>query len=294
MKNLTIILSALLVLVLVSCKPEPVVVDPPSANFTYTVDGKTVSFTSTSTGGESYAWDFGDGSTGAGATVDHAYTANGSYIVELTVTNESGSDSKQEVLEIINVVVDGDFSDWESIAVAMTGVGTVTSVKLENLGNNKLFVYVEGTDSLTDLTQIMIDTDNDQTTGALIDWLFVAGGEDILIEGSLPSGADQSGAIFECDPCDGSSPGNWNWGATPVSENIADFIVASEMKSVPGGLAYELSLDLTALGKPINSDGLGIAIIDVSLATWGPVGSAPALLDAVNNPDATMHRYVFN
>lgn len=294
MKNLTIILSALLVLVLVSCKPEPVVVDPPSANFTYTVDGKTVSFASTSTGGESYAWDFGDGSTGAGATVDHAYTANGSYIVELTVTNESGSDSKQEVLEIINVVVDGDFSDWESIAVAITGAGTVTSVKLENLGNNKLFLYIEGTDSLTALTQIMIDTDNDQTTGALIDWLFVAGGEDILIEGSLPSGADQYGAIYECAPCDGNNPGNWNWGATPVSENIADFIVASEMKSIPGGLAYELSLDLTALGKPINSDGLGIAVIDVSSATWGPVGSAPALLDAVNNPDATMHRYSFN
>jgi len=37
-----------------------------------------------------YAWDFGDGSTGSGAQPLHAYTSPGTYIVTLTVTNDRG------------------------------------------------------------------------------------------------------------------------------------------------------------------------------------------------------------
>ena len=38
----------------------------------------------------SYAWDFGDGSSGAGVTTSHAYGAAGTYTVQLTVTNAEG------------------------------------------------------------------------------------------------------------------------------------------------------------------------------------------------------------
>jgi chitodextrinase len=34
-----------------------------------------------------YTWDFGDGSTGSGATVSHTYGAIGTYTVTLTVGN---------------------------------------------------------------------------------------------------------------------------------------------------------------------------------------------------------------
>ena len=39
----------------------------------------------------SYAWDFGDGGTGAGAFVQHAYAAAGTYTVTLTVTDDLGA-----------------------------------------------------------------------------------------------------------------------------------------------------------------------------------------------------------
>ena len=37
-----------------------------------------------------YAWDYGDGSTGTGATASHTYAAPGTYPVTLTVTDENG------------------------------------------------------------------------------------------------------------------------------------------------------------------------------------------------------------
>ncbi len=48
--------------------------------------GQRVWFTSTSTGGRSYLWDFGDGSTATGASASHAYASAATWNVTLTVT----------------------------------------------------------------------------------------------------------------------------------------------------------------------------------------------------------------
>src|SRR5262245_17815909 len=40
-----------------------------------------------------YRWTFGDGATGSGETVSHAYAAAGDYVVQLTVTDEAGQSS---------------------------------------------------------------------------------------------------------------------------------------------------------------------------------------------------------
>ncbi len=39
----------------------------------------------------SYAWKFGDGSTGTGVSPSHTYAAAGSFQVELTVTDDKGA-----------------------------------------------------------------------------------------------------------------------------------------------------------------------------------------------------------
>ncbi|HUQ47719.1 MAG TPA: PKD domain-containing protein, partial [Gemmatimonadaceae bacterium] len=52
----------------------------------------------------SYAWDFGDGSTGSGASVSHSYANNGSYTVSLTVTDNDGrTDATSTSATISNV-----------------------------------------------------------------------------------------------------------------------------------------------------------------------------------------------
>ena len=52
-----------------------------------------------------FAWDFGDGSTGSGATPTHVYQSDGSYTVVLTVTDAKGahSDPVQTTATIANV-----------------------------------------------------------------------------------------------------------------------------------------------------------------------------------------------
>src|SRR5213594_3876311 len=54
--------------------------------------GTTVAFTATAVGGTlpySYAWNFGDGSTGSGAITSHSYSSAGQYSVTVTVTDST-------------------------------------------------------------------------------------------------------------------------------------------------------------------------------------------------------------
>ena len=72
--------------------PSPrITVSPSSPN----VDDTVFFSASESTAGPgrsivSYAWDFGDGSTGTGETTSHVYTVADSYLVSLTVTDDKG------------------------------------------------------------------------------------------------------------------------------------------------------------------------------------------------------------
>jgi len=80
--------------------PPGVIGVAPTATFTFTPEAP-IAFSnvlfdgSTSTAGigaviTSYRWDFGDGSTGSGATATHQYSAVGTYRVALTVTDSNG------------------------------------------------------------------------------------------------------------------------------------------------------------------------------------------------------------
>ena len=56
-----------------------------------------------------YVWDFGDGNTGNGQTVQHAYQDSGTYIVKLTVVDSvgfSGSDTVQVIVLEIDQILD--------------------------------------------------------------------------------------------------------------------------------------------------------------------------------------------
>jgi serine protease len=69
--------------------------NPPTASFTFTTSDLTASFTDASTDSDgtivSWSWDFGDGATSTAQNPSHTYAADGTYTVNLTVTDDDGA-----------------------------------------------------------------------------------------------------------------------------------------------------------------------------------------------------------
>ncbi len=85
--------------------PEDILL-PPNADFQFSrntiEEGQAVNFSSTTTGEvDSLAWDFGDGTTGAGVDVSHQFNAAGSYNVVLTATNAAGSTTSSVTVTVL-------------------------------------------------------------------------------------------------------------------------------------------------------------------------------------------------
>jgi len=74
---------------------DPPVNNPPTAAFSSTANGLTVTFTdqSSDTDGSitGWSWDFGDGNTSIARNPTHTYASGGSYSVSLTVTDDDGA-----------------------------------------------------------------------------------------------------------------------------------------------------------------------------------------------------------
>ena len=51
---------------------------------------------------ETYQWDFKDGNKGNGKTIQHTFNSNGFYNVELTITDEEGSESTITIMIIVS------------------------------------------------------------------------------------------------------------------------------------------------------------------------------------------------
>jgi PKD repeat protein len=81
-----------------------VTMPPPVAGFSANKTSGTVplavAFTDASTGANSWAWNFGDGTTSTEQNPVHKFTTAGTFTVTLTVTNDGGSNSKSMTITV--------------------------------------------------------------------------------------------------------------------------------------------------------------------------------------------------
>ncbi len=129
--------TAWTVLLKPAAPPPPPGNEPPEAAFTWNCEELVCTFDgSTSTDAEdsiqSYAWEFGDGDTGAEATPEHTYDEPGSYQVELTVT-----DDDEATDSVTHTVVVGDVPP---VPTPITFVGQAT----RNANSTAFTVQVPG------------------------------------------------------------------------------------------------------------------------------------------------------
>jgi len=73
-------------------KPVSFAIDPSAAMATFVANSQlngTVDFNATGSVGQTYTWDFGDGTTGSGMITSHTYTSGGSFTACLVVADQS-------------------------------------------------------------------------------------------------------------------------------------------------------------------------------------------------------------
>ncbi|MFK8006955.1 MAG: PKD domain-containing protein [Saprospiraceae bacterium] len=75
--------------------------DVPTASFSQNINGLNVDFTNTSTNGNSYNWDFGDGNSSTDLSPSHTYGMDGTYEVILSVTNNCGTVTTMTTVTIV-------------------------------------------------------------------------------------------------------------------------------------------------------------------------------------------------
>ncbi len=74
--------------------------DIPKANFIHTINGNIVTFTNTSFDGNTFNWDYGDGTSSTDTNSVHTYSAGGDYNVRLIATNDCGKDTITKLIHL--------------------------------------------------------------------------------------------------------------------------------------------------------------------------------------------------
>ncbi len=139
--------------------------DTPVPSFTWNEVGHTVTFTNTSTGGGSFQWNFGDGSTSSDQNPVYTYTTSGNYTVTLTQNNDCGSDVYTDQLLVTSI----DYSSVNhGIKVFPNPVGnhfflrsdkTMNDVEIYNLFGQKLMhVEIRNTDAMIQVDDLPAGT----------------------------------------------------------------------------------------------------------------------------------------
>ncbi|HEV7780670.1 MAG TPA: PKD domain-containing protein [Chitinophagaceae bacterium] len=107
MKKFSLFTLAAGLLLFTGCNQKDPV--PPATDANFSISGfqnplpTSLNFLNTSTNATSYLWDFGDGSTSTQSNPTHAYTLAGTYLLQLTATGPTGSETACKLVTLETV-----------------------------------------------------------------------------------------------------------------------------------------------------------------------------------------------
>lgn len=218
LKHLLMLTLSLSILMISSCgddeETDPVT-DAPNASFTFTVDEANflkVSFINVTSNGESYSWDFGDGTTSTEMDPIHEYTAAGKYTVVLTATNSIGSDDFTAEVTI---------TDPDAAAKLLTGE-TSKTWKLRREGTSMLLA------SSPEMTEIYWEgNSNNGTRPCLYDDSFTFGADGSYVYNDGGTYWAEYGAFNNVADCDqNTAEGCYDPTVTPMTNACGDDVSA--------------------------------------------------------------------
>jgi len=107
----------------------------PLPSFTSATNSLNAVFTNTTTQGNTYLWDFGDGTTSILANPTHNYTNYGIYAVKLTATNACGTDSTVNSINLDVSITDNHLSN---LNIYPNPTNSILNIELSGLASDNI------------------------------------------------------------------------------------------------------------------------------------------------------------
>ena len=282
----------------------------PTANFTYSASGLTVSFTDTSTdsGGTigSHAWTFGDGGTSSATNPTHTYAAGGTYSVTETVT-DSGNGSTSSKTSAVTVSGSGSggtpTANFTYSASGLTVNFTDTSTDSGGSIGMHSWNFDDGNTSTAanpshtyasagtySVSETVYDSVNNRSSTKTVSITVTAStSSQLIVNGGFETGsaapwALTAGVLCSNSGCPGETAHSGSWFAWLDGYGFTHTDTATQTVSIPAGkttatLAFYLHIDTQEVGS-IAYDTLRVQVLNSSgtvlatLATYSNVNAA--------------------
>lgn len=102
-----------------------------TASYTYSVEDLAVTFTNTSTGAESYSWDFGDGNSSTAESPVHTFAGAGAYTVVLTAVAGMESVTDEQSISVSIATGLGN-SNFDAIQIYPNPTNGIVRINLKD------------------------------------------------------------------------------------------------------------------------------------------------------------------
>ncbi|TLZ24848.1 MAG: PKD domain-containing protein [Gammaproteobacteria bacterium] len=280
----------------------------PTANFTYSASGLTVSFTDTSTdsGGTigSHAWTFGDGATSSATNPTHTYAAGGTYSVTETVTDSSnGSPSSKTSAVTVSASGGTPTANFTYTISGLTVNFTDTSTDSGGSIGMHSWNFGDGSTSTAaspshtyasagtySVSETVYDSVSNRSSTKTVSITVTAStSSQLIVNGGFETGsaapwALTAGVLCSNSGCPGETAHSGSWFAWLDGYGFTHTDTATQTVSIPAGkttatLAFYLHIDTQEVGS-IAYDTLRVQVLNSSgtvvatLATYSNVNAA--------------------